>query len=173
GNQITNLHNGDNVLAVEVHNFAAHSPDITFGQALFSSVPPPPPPVLPFLTNLVVNPGETTALITWTSLSNSSSQVQYGLTTNLGSSTALDATPVTNHSVALSGLLELTNYYFRVLSSLGATQYTAAGTFTTVPFYISLVSLSNIWAYHPNNLDGISWQDPAYDESQFLGFGPA
>ena len=40
GNLLTNLVQGDNVLAVEVHNYAAGSPDITFGSALFFSQPP-------------------------------------------------------------------------------------------------------------------------------------
>jgi len=34
GDAITNLVVGDNVLAVEVHNFSAQSPDITFGMSL-------------------------------------------------------------------------------------------------------------------------------------------
>jgi hypothetical protein len=38
-NLLTNLVSGDNVLAVEVHNYAASSPDITFGSALRSSRP--------------------------------------------------------------------------------------------------------------------------------------
>ena len=173
GDLAGNLRAGDNVVAVEVHNYRANSPDITFGQALFSSLPPAGSIPPPFITNLVVDPGETTATITWTTLSNSTSRVQYGLTPTLGSSTPLDSTPVTNHSVTLSGLKELTNYYFRVLSSLGATQYTASGAFSTVPFYINLVSLTNIWAYQTNNLDGVAWQARDYDESLFLGDGPA
>lgn len=37
GNLMTNLMSGDNTLAVEVHNYSAKSPDITFGSALFAS----------------------------------------------------------------------------------------------------------------------------------------
>jgi hypothetical protein len=53
----TNLLAGDNVLAVEVHNFSANSPDITFGAALSYLVPSTPPPALKLLRS-----GNTTAL---------------------------------------------------------------------------------------------------------------
>ncbi|MEI6297574.1 MAG: hypothetical protein WCO84_08135, partial [bacterium] len=46
GNLLTNLWEGDNVLAVEVHNYAADSPDITFGSALLFEQPFFPPPRL-------------------------------------------------------------------------------------------------------------------------------
>ena len=45
---LTNLVVGDNVLAVEIHNYTAASPDITFGTALFMSLgaPAPTPPAV-------------------------------------------------------------------------------------------------------------------------------
>ena len=46
GNLLTNLSEADNVLAVEVPNYAADSPDITFGSALFFEQPFFPPPQL-------------------------------------------------------------------------------------------------------------------------------
>jgi len=176
GDLATNLYSGDNVVAVEVHNFSAHSPDVTFGQALIYTAPPappPPPPPPPFITNVLAFGAETNATITWTTLSNSTSQVLYGLTAGLGSSTPVDSTLVTNHSVTLSGLLPVTNYFFRVVSSIGNTQYTSDGTFATRVFYVTLVSLTNIWAYQTNNLDGVNWTSPDYDESLFPGVGPA
>ena len=42
GDLITNLVPGDNVLAVEVHNYRAGSPDVTFGSALLYTIPTPP-----------------------------------------------------------------------------------------------------------------------------------
>ena len=167
----SNLLSGDNVLAVEVHNSSARSPDVTFGQALFYTIPPPPPP--PFIANVVVTPGETSALFTWTTISNSTSRVAYGLTTNLSKATPTDFTMVTNHSVTVTGLVQLTSYFFRVISSVGASQYNFNGAFSTVPFYVPLVSLTNVWSYNTNNLDGVNWSSPDYDESLFLGQGPA
>jgi hypothetical protein len=46
GNLLTNLVQGDNVLAAEDHNYAAGSPDITFGSALLFSQPAIPLPRL-------------------------------------------------------------------------------------------------------------------------------
>jgi len=43
GDSVTNLMAGDNVLAVEAHNYVINSPDVTFGAALFYSGPPQPP----------------------------------------------------------------------------------------------------------------------------------
>jgi len=46
GDVLTNLVNGDNLLAVEVHNFSAGSTDITFGSALSYTHPYSPIPSL-------------------------------------------------------------------------------------------------------------------------------
>jgi hypothetical protein len=46
GKSATSLVQGDDLLAVEVHNYSADSPDITFGSALYYSVPYTPPPRL-------------------------------------------------------------------------------------------------------------------------------
>jgi hypothetical protein len=171
GDLLTNLVSGTNLLAVEVHNYSARSPDITFGCALSFTVPPPPPS-LPFITNIVVVPGETGAVISWTTRSNSSTRVQYGLTQSLGTFTPLDATPRLSHSVTLTNLQLLSHYFFQVISSAGANQYTATNAFSTVPFYNGIVALTNSWNYNTNNLDGTTWQAPAFDDSLWPG-GPA
>jgi hypothetical protein len=61
GDLIATLVTGDNVLAVEVHNYNATSPDITFGASLVyrSTLPPPPPP------KLEVSWSGTEVFITW------------------------------------------------------------------------------------------------------------
>lgn len=72
------------------------------------------------------------ALITWTTDEPSNSVVEYGLTTSYGSSTS-NATNVTSHSIALSGLSASTLYHYRVKST-DAAGNTATGvdnTFTT------------------------------------------
>ncbi len=43
------------------------------------------------------------AVVTWTTNLPSSSQVEYGVTANYGSMTALDSGPVVNHHVTLNG----------------------------------------------------------------------
>jgi exopolysaccharide biosynthesis protein len=174
GSALNNLVVGTNIFAVELHNIAANSADATYEGALLYSLPPPV--VLPpFFTNLVVLPGETNASFTWTTLSNSTAQVQYGTTTNLGSATAVDTNLVRNHAVVVSGLEPLTQYYFRLVSTVGNNQYTTNGTFTTVAFEAPLLTFSNIWRFTTNALDGTAWTASDYDDSNsgWLGSGPA
>ena len=72
----------------------------------------------PTITN-VASSGvtDTTATITWTTDQAADSQVEYGLTTSYGSSTPLDSTEVTSHSVGLTGLTPKMTYHYRVHSS--------------------------------------------------------
>jgi hypothetical protein len=74
------------------------------------------------------------ATIMWTTDQASDSQVEYGLTTGYGSATALNATLVTSHSQALSGLAIGTTYHYRVKSANAQSLLTTSGdfTFTTV-----------------------------------------
>jgi peroxiredoxin len=55
-------------------------------------------------------------LITWKTDEPATSQVQYGKTNSYGSSTSLDSTLVTDHSVLVLGLDADTVYYFRAVS---------------------------------------------------------
>jgi hypothetical protein len=86
--------------------------------------------------------------ITWTTDQPSSSQVQYGTTTAYGSSTTLNSSLVTSHSVTISGLTAGTAYNFAVLSSNSSGIQTISGNFTfttlTVPPVISAVASSGI-----------------------------
>jgi hypothetical protein len=56
------------------------------------------------------------SVITWTTDEPATSQVEYGLTTAYGTTTTLDSTLVTSHSVTLSGLSADTTYHYRVKS---------------------------------------------------------
>jgi hypothetical protein len=70
--------------------------------------------------------------ITWTTDVPADSQVQYGRTQAYGSSTALDRTLVTNHSVTITGLARKTQYFFQVLSRDGVGSLSSAtGSFGT------------------------------------------
>lgn len=61
----------------------------------------------------------TGAIITWTTNEDSSSQINYGLTTSYGSTTTESdtSTRVSSHTVELTGLTACTTYHYRVLSS--------------------------------------------------------
>ncbi len=56
----------------------------------------------------------TTAVILWTTNESATSQVEYGTTNSYGTSTTLDSTLTTQHSVSLSSLTPGTLYYYRV-----------------------------------------------------------
>jgi glucose/arabinose dehydrogenase/chitodextrinase len=73
------------------------------------------------------------AQISWTTNEAATSRVEYGLTTSYGSLTTLDATLVTAHSVALTGLVPNTTYNYRVRSidAAGNEAISANSTFRT------------------------------------------
>jgi uncharacterized repeat protein (TIGR01451 family) len=69
--------------------------------------------------NLTVVPGVTGVFITWDTLSNATSQVDYGLTTASNVS-YLNSTLTNSHIVMLTGLIPDTNYVFQARSSTAA-----------------------------------------------------
>jgi predicted secreted protein len=72
----------------------------------------------------------TSATIVWTTNESSDSQVDYGLTTSYGSSSTLNSTLVTSHSVPLSGLSASTTYHARARSRDAAGNLSISGDVT-------------------------------------------
>ncbi|HPD32030.1 MAG TPA: family 10 glycosylhydrolase [Phycisphaerae bacterium] len=73
---------------------------------------------LPVISSVqATNVTDSGATITWLTDLASSSQVEFGLTTSYGNLTPPDSTPVTSHSVTLSGLVANTLYHYRVIST--------------------------------------------------------
>jgi hypothetical protein len=72
------------------------------------------PPVISAVTWRTVTPSGAT--VTWTTNEASDSQVDFGLTTAYGSTSALDGALVTAHTVSLTGLTGGTPYHVRVRS---------------------------------------------------------
>jgi hypothetical protein len=74
------------------------------------------------------------AIITWQTDEPATSQVEYGTTAAYGSSTSLDSSLVTNHSVTVTGLQAYTTYHYRVVSSVPGypTRYSSDYTLTTI-----------------------------------------
>ena len=87
----------------------------------------------------------TAAVIGWTTNEASDSQVEYGTTTSYGSSTGLDTSLVTVHTLSLSGLAANTQYHYRVRSRDAAGNLTISGdaTFTT------LGAAGSLWTNEP------------------------
>jgi hypothetical protein len=132
-------------------------------------------PVPAFINNVAPNPDDTAATITWTTIDPATTQLQYGLTTNLGSSTTLQSTLVTNHAVLLTNLVPNTPYYFKALATIGANQYASSNlVFVTTNYVITsqIFDLTNTWTYSTANLDGVNWTAPGYDDSGWDGSGP-
>ena len=132
-------------------------------------------PVPAFISDVSANPDDTAATITWTTTDPATSQVQYGLTTDLGSSSTLQSGLVTNHAALLSGLTPSTGYYFRILSVVGSTQFSSSNFFLLTTNYLltnAVFDLTNIWSYTSANLDGVKWTTPTYNDSAWIGSGP-
>jgi hypothetical protein len=172
GNALTNFLAGTNTLAVEVHNAGFSSSDIVFESALFYTLPPPPPSP-PFFTNIFVLTGETNAVITWDTLSNSTSQIMFGPTPALGRETDFEESPVGSHAAVLTDLQPKTTYYFRIISLVGTNEESFEGTFTSASFYEPLVTAANVWRYTTNKVSGINWRGLNYDDAYWQGEGPA
>ncbi len=170
GSSLSNLVVGTNVVSVELHNILANSADAVYEGALFY-VAGSPPVVPPLITNVVVLPGETNCVITWTTISNATSQILYGTTPALGSSTPLDTNLITNHAMVLTNLARLTTYNFRIVSAYGGSNHTYEGTFTTVPYVVTVIPMTNTWRYTTNNVSGTNWTSPAYNDTAWPGQG--
>ncbi|MGD0796574.1 MAG: fibronectin type III domain-containing protein, partial [Acidobacteriaceae bacterium] len=105
----------------------------------------------PVISNVAVSSiTNTSATITWTTDQASSSLVNFGTTTSYGSSSMLNSTLVTSHSVTLTGLTPGTTYDFDVVSAnAGAMSSTSPNssfltTSTTSPPVITNVATTNV-----------------------------
>lgn len=85
--------------------------------AFKAKVPAPADTTAPQITAVTsTEVTSSSATVTWTTNEASDSQVEYGLTTSYGSTTALNSNLVTTHSANLSGLTCGTAYHYRVRS---------------------------------------------------------
>ena len=133
-------------------------------------------PLLDPAERTTVIPGGTTAIITWKTDFPGSTQVEYGPTPSYGSSTSLDPRLVYGHVATLTGLVQGSNYYFRVLSQgTNGETYTDACRFTTLRSTDTspVFGLTTAWRYTTNNLDGLNWKTTDYDDSAWMGPGAA
>lgn len=122
-----------------------------------------------------------TALVTWTTNSRASSQVEYGLTTAYGSWTPLDPTPEYEHAVVIEGLEPDTTYHYRVHSVApnGRSVISGDGTFYTEALAITAgpaaeeVKAGSARIVWTTNLASDSLVEygpsPAYGESVYSG----
>ncbi len=131
-------------------------------------------PLPGFFSDISVNPDDTAASVTWSTLSPSTSQVLYG-TNTLNLSTPQSTTLTTNHAVLLTGLTPASSYFYQVISTIGATVYTSSNLLFSTTNYATVADLfdmTNPWSYTSANLDGVNWTAPSYDDSAWQGAGP-
>ena len=136
--------------------------------------PPSPDTTPPVITNLSASSiTAASAVVSWSTDEPATSQVEYGTTTDYGSTTALDEELVTSHNVSLSSLEPDTTYHFRVKSQDGvgneavATEvtFTTAAEADTTPPVISGVDVSDITESGAT----ISWEsdEPATSQVEY------
>jgi len=86
----------------------------------------------PLITNVSARDfTETATTITWSTDEPATSQVEYGMTISYGSTTPLDESLVTSHSVSLSGLEPNTTYHFKVRSKDSSGNEAISGNYTS------------------------------------------
>lgn len=132
-------------------------------------------PLPGFINDVKALPDDTAATVTWTTLDPATTQMQYGLTTNLGSYSTFLPAMVTNHAALLTNLIPATPYYFQITAQTTTSRYVSPDfLFTTTNYVISrpLFDFSNSWIYTTADLDGVNWTTPAYDDSGWIGSGP-
>ncbi len=107
----SSLHNGINTLAVEVHQFAPTSDDISFGMAIDGTVlPQPRGPYLQILT-------PTSVIVKWRTPTATDSRVNFGFSAGTLNQQTTNNNVTTEHEVQLTGLSPATLYHYNVGSS--------------------------------------------------------
>lgn len=128
-----------------------------------------------FIRDVVAEPEDRTALITWHTAGPATSQVQYGPTTDLGLASELSTDLVTNHVVRLAGLTPRTGYYFRLRSATDLELHVSPTYYFTTTNHVTtnlLFDLEHPWKFTTAAMTTPAWADTAYDDSAWEGEGP-
>ena len=131
-------------------------------------------PLPGFFNEVTAMPDTVTATITWKTISPATTQLKYGLTTNMNFLTASNAVLTTNHAVLLTNLTPNTGYYFAALASIGNNLFVSSNYFFVTTNYVVtnvLFELTNNWKYTTANLDTTNWPARAYEDAAWEGAG--
>jgi len=96
----------------------------------------------PTITSIAAAPTANTAVITWTTNENSNSAIAYGTSSSSLTQNTSNATQVLAHSIALTGLLPNTTYFYRVSSTDGANNTATSPATGTNPLSFVTTALS-------------------------------
>ena len=132
-------------------------------------------PLRGFMNDVIVVPDGTNAVLTWTTMSASIGEVEYGTSSDLGSQAGMQTDLATQHRVVLDGLSRATRYYFRVLASTGDQKFNSLiFGFSTENHAATNRSfeLTHEWKSTTANPEGIGWIEPRHDDFTWEGPGP-
>ena len=132
-------------------------------------------PLPGFINDVNAFPDDTTVKITWTTVEPATSEVLYGLTSDVSTSSGVVNTMTTNHMVQLSGLTPSSTYYYRVASSTDGQRYVSSVfRFITTNYVTSIpiFDITNTWKYSTASQSDTSWTSSNYDDSSWGGPGP-
>ena len=128
-------------------------------------------PLTPVISDLAVNTGTSTAIITWTTDILATSSIYWGETSGYELGTTSDAVLKTDHEVLIESLNPETQYYYKinVVSEYGVETVLENQTFETeslIPDIFFPANVSNLQAVLNDNNDEIelSWQNPPDDD---------
>jgi hypothetical protein len=127
----------------------------------------------PVISSISSSPSSSGATITWATNEASDSQIEYGISTSYGSSTALNTALLTSHSQSLTDLTPSTLYHYRVKSkdSSGNLATGTDNTFTTLIYTPSANLLTNpgfesgtsSWTFFTDGIGSFATISPGYE----------
>ena len=126
---ISQLKQGSNVIAVEIHQNAGTSSDISFDMELKGTVSTATLTRGPYMNSAL----QTGIVIRWRSSIATNSKVSYGLAAGSLTQSVTDNTSTTEHIVTLTGLTTNTLYYYAIGSTSQTLQGDASNYFKTMP----------------------------------------
>lgn len=134
-------------------------------------------PVPGFINDVVAEPDDTTARIRWTTIEPATTEVEYGLTPELGSTTGVQPELVSNHQIQLTGLTPWTDYYFRAASATATERHLSPVFHLFTTNYVTtneIFGITNEWKYATpaTNPAGQEWTELNHDDSGWEGPGP-
>jgi hypothetical protein len=115
-------------------------------------------------TDLTVTPGVNSALITFLTDIPILAQIDYGLTTALGSTAIGSASPATNHSINILGLQPNTKYFYRLFGTdpqSGDSGSTTISSFNTLPDTTPPPDVTTVNLTESANFLSLSWKNPS------------
>jgi YVTN family beta-propeller protein len=135
------------VVSANGNNLAGNSANATFQTS------PPPPAISNVAASGITS---STAVISWTTDEASTSVLQYGTPTASSVTSVTSPTPVTGHSIALTGLAPGTQYSFTATSvnATGGSSTSNSYSFTTSP--VPVISYVSYWGITTSGIT-ISW----------------